>query len=410
MTYPSSGSSRRLALVAVAAAAIAASACSTSTGSVASPSSHSTVTKLVTSYSWSFTQVNDSSGGNNTQVTGISNLSTSGNPEIVGYYFNNCLTTACITTYYSFTSVGPKYTSFTPVSYPKIAMPSTSPQINAIGTQLNAIEPQSSASGAPILVGSVSNPGDSGADIYPVLYNQGLWSLEPENGHDGGKGGLYSGYLFGINDNQIAVGYYTKNGHASPAPTYSAYLVSPPSPSPAANSQFAPVPFPSSFNATDSWAYGINDKGDMVGAVSENYALPVAWYALCRTTCSPSSPSMSYCWTTLHYGTNTTAYAINNSRLVVGSYQDATTGATYGFLATVLPTTGTACNTKSVQEGIYYKNGTFSASTTVVRSINDEGYIAGWYATGILSGGHRVINGFVGKPTPGSAKRRRSHR
>ena len=308
MTYPSSGSSRRVALIAVAAAAVAASACSTSTGSFASPSSHSTSAKLVTSYSWSFTQVTASpaSSAKNTQVTGISNLSTSGNPEIVGSYFNNCLTTACITTYYSFTSVGPNYTTFIPVSYPRIGTGST-------GTQMNAIEPQSSASASPILVGLVSDPGDSGAgDIYPVLYNQGLWSLEPENGSDGGHGGKDSGYLFGINDNQIAVGYYTKNGN----PTTTAYEVSPPSPSPPANSQFADVPFPtmSPFPPSTSWAYGINDNGDMVGtAIMANSSLPVAWYALCHTTCSPSSPSSSYCWSTLDLGPNTTAYAINNS-------------------------------------------------------------------------------------------------
>ena len=398
------GSSRRnLALISVAAA-IAASACSTSTGSGASPLSQDVAIKPSTTYMWNWVKVDDNnSGTSNTEVTGINNLAASTDgPEIVG----NNFTTGTSAVSYSFTAFGPNYKPFTDVSWPRT---------KGGATQMNAIAPQASPSALPVLVGSVSQPGDDNGD-FPAINNQGLWSYVPEDGCGGSRstksGDMCAGYLFGVNDNQVAVGYHT-NGTAK-TPTTTAYEVS------AGREQFMKVPFPSNWTVTDSIAYGINDNGDMVGtATIETPTAPTAvsegWYALCTASsaCGTGSKFTSYCWQTLKVGTKTTTpYGIDypattTTRQVVGSYANIT-GPTTGFLTNVSPPTKPGsgvvpCVTGSTQASITVHSSTITSTGTVVRGINNVLDIVGSYTNS--TGTH----GFVGTLKTGSAKRRRSH-
>lgn len=407
MTYSFLWSSRRsLVFIAVAAAAIAAGGCSTNTGSGASPLSHSTAIKPAMQ-SWKWVTVNDTSG-TSTEVTGINNSTGSMGPDIVGNVFSSGSSSSAVSN--SFTSIVPNTGSpstFTDVSYPRTKRGST-------GTQMNAIAPQGVTSEF-VLAGWVSQPGDAGSgDVYAVINNQGLWSLLPPQGPGAGGQGGNNGYLFGINDHQVAVGYYTKVLSTSTTATTppKAYEAAPPAPGP----QYTDVPFPpTTWIVTQSAAYGINDNGDMVGTATgtiNGHVSPVAWYALClgsQQPCGPNSSYTSYCWQTLSsvdFGPNTSAYAayaININDQVVGSYRDSN-GGTHGFLATVsTPKSGSQCDTKAVQFPI---NAFTTDNNTVVHGINDAGYIVGWY-----SQGSKATGGFVGKPRPaGMSKRQRLHR
>jgi hypothetical protein len=397
-----------LALIAVAVAAITVSACSTGSDSGASSLSHSLVREPApATYTWKWQSVEDTSAGSNTEITGVNNLTSSFNgPQIVGFSF-----ASKTGNHNSFTSLGPHYTSFTDANFPRTSNPST-------GTQMNAIQPSPGSSAFPTLAGFVSKPGDSGpGDVYAVVDNQGLWNLSQVQGAGlGGQGGDNAGYLYGINDSHVAAGYFVSKTSSSATTPPEAYQVVP---------GIGPtnVPFPASWKATDSVAYGINDNGDMVGtatATINNSTRPqsVAWYALCYTTCNAgNSTAASYCWQTLgssDFGQKTSAYVaygINSiplvsTREVVGSYEDSK-GHTHGFLASVTPaTSGLPCVTDATQYPIdALPNSGTTPTLTVVRGINNAGDIVGWYTTG-----NGVILGFVGEPNTGATKPRRSRR
>jgi hypothetical protein len=258
---------------------------------------------------------------------------------------------------------------------------------------MNAIATQSTASALPILAGWVDEPGVQAGD-WAVIDNQGLWSLVKEEGSIGGTN-HFAGYLFGLNNSHVAVGYRTTQ---SSYPNTIAYEVTPPE-------QFTDVPFPNSWDVRSSIAYGINNGGDMVGTmniVATNVETSESWYALCETHCSGTG-TPTYCFAMLNYGVNTSAYSINDAtsggghRLIVGSYQNGTTGVIHGFLVSVSITGGT-CVTGVLQAPI---DETHSHNVTVVHGINNAGYIVGWYNDASLN-----LHGFVGVPDP-SFKRRR---
>jgi hypothetical protein len=422
MTYSLLGSSRQGAFIAVATATMVVSACSANTdtgGSPASPLSHSAVRAPLTDYSWKYIALPDVSS-ENTEVRGINNSTgSSTGPEIVGVYFTKTSTT--VIRYDSFTASlqgTATVTNYNYASYPRVDnMP-----MKSAGTQMSGIATQ--ANGLVLLAGWVNQAGNTGTgDNYATLDNQGLWSLLPAQGQGaGGQGGDNSGYLFGVNDNQVAVGSYTelltntKKTKISPPIAYEAL---PPSPGP----QYINVPFPSGssgWTVPSSAAYGIDHVGDMVGTIgtsSTNTTLTEAWYALCKNATCPhttSSSSLDYCWQLLNYGNSkhTVAYGITDSpslgTLVVGSYQDSS-GTTHGFLLPVFLDHGVSketCN-PGTMESIDAIIKSKPAAMTVVRGINNAGDIVGWYISSTSDGS--VHHGFVGTFS-GSAKRRRSHR
>lgn len=404
MTHSFLGLSRRnIALIALAAA-IGASLCSTSAGSGASPLSHHAARKPLQS-SWNYLTV-DSPYGSNTEVTGINNLTGSNGPEIVGYYVSSTIGT---NVYYSsfYASAPYSTTNFSDASYPRTKAPQ-GPE----GTQMNAINSQASASAYPVLAGIVYEPGDQGGN-WAVVDDQGLWSLIKDPGKKTSNGGGIAAYLYGINDQDIVVGYHTTETSTSPV----AYFVAPPE-------LRTDIVFPSSFGTVQSSiAYGINDSGGMVGtATVPNTAhtgtVTESWYALCLSSSScPTSGSgsgfspSSYCFAVLSHGTNTyttTAYAISDvytvgvgiqTYLVAGSFTGSG-GVTHGFVVPISITgSGTSAKcTVGTFETVNEKN---ADNLTVVRGVNNQGYIAGYYNSG--SG---ALHGFIGTPTS-SARRHR---
>jgi hypothetical protein len=409
MTYSFLGSNcRNLAVIAVTAAAIAASACSGNIGSSASPISDRAVRRAAT-LSWgSWIEVVPFSG-DPTEVTGINSLTGSAS-QIVGFYTVNASSSKAMS--YSFTSNGTSYSAVTPASYPLVHNGTQSG--SSTGTQMNSIPPESS--GVPSLAGWVNDPGNECGD-WPVADNQGLWTLESK----GAGGTSATARLFGINDGHIAVGYQaaltSSNKCGLPSTTNAAYFLT--------GGDENAVNFGLTGSISNSVAYGINDFGDMVGTATVN-KVPEGWYALCIDTNSkgefdcPTSGTTSgnghsaYCWNTLNdpSGSDTVAYGISGvykitagatTMLIVGSYFNTGDKATHGFLIPVTltrTTTSFSCQPGSFQD-IKEKN---AVHGTVVRGVNDEGYIVGYYMDG-----HNNTDGFVGIPGTGT-DRRRSHR
>jgi hypothetical protein len=256
----------------------------------------------------------------------------------------------------------------------------------------------------------VYEPGDQSGS-WAAVYNQGLWSLIQNPGSIGGTKD-YESYLYGINNQDVVVGYHTKH---TPYPTF-AYLVAPPE-------LWQDIVFPPSIGTVrSSIAYGINDDGDMVGTAcvgsSSKDCVNESWYAVCvysscpQTSSSKKSFDSSYCWGVLNNGTNTsatTAYAISDSfaitsrgtvtKLIAGSYTDSTNNVTYGFVVPLASGTGTKKCPVTV-ESFEQVHATSAATLTVVRGVNADGDIAGYYVS------NNKQHGFVGTPVS-LAKRRR---
>jgi hypothetical protein len=276
---------RNVAVIAVAAVAVAVSACSgagTSTG--ASSISSRAAAKLIT---YSFTTVAPMARDENV-VTGINNASPT---EIVGYYYPTGSSGSSYGAYESFTSVGPNYSTFTPFNLP-----------NAVGTAIQSITTPTSASPLPVEAGWVYGPKSLCANTYwGVVNNAGLWSLIKQyksgaacssNSTTKSKPTNFN-YLYGINDNNLAVGYYVKSNGPE-----TAWEVAP-------GEQQTPVPLP--WTVTSSIAYGVNDNGDMAGTATIS-GVQKGWYYIaagggCFVQISyPGSGSVSTTARAINYG------------------------------------------------------------------------------------------------------------
>jgi hypothetical protein len=382
MTYFFLGSGyRKLAVIVVMAAAVAAGACSTNTGSSATPFSDRAVRKAPM-LSWAHWIKVAPVSNAATEVTGINNL-TGAASEIVGFYTLNPKSSSKAMSYsFTINLNGTTYTTVTPASYPLVHN-GTQP-VSSLGTQMNSIAPESS--GSSILGGWVSDPGNE-CGIWPVVDNQGLWTLD----YNGG-GNNTTTELFGINDSGVAVGYTANTATCQGQQTNKTAVYTTAAGAP------TPVPFAFTENPSGSVAYGINDDGDMVGHGSFG-SVSKGWYALCahaNKTGTPNCPTFNtnngsqYCWKTLEdpSGTDTVAYAIsglyeitagNITKLVVGSYLNNTDGLRHGFVVPVTLTESTkGSSADSCEAGLYQDvkepNG---AKGTVVLGVNDAGDIVG---------------------------------
>jgi hypothetical protein len=284
---------------------------------------------------------------------------------------------------------------------------------------MNAIATQANASQLPVLAGWVNQPGDQGG-TWPVIDNQGLWALEsngpgPATGSNG-----QTAELFGINDSNIAVGCVTSSPASSALTACSS--------SDAQANYFKADGSPEAFQLSlgtgtetvaSSTAYGIDDAGDVVGVATIKGKHPgnESWYALCIKNCPTSGSTgtgAKYCYAALDngaYTSTTTAYAISISqtisggyktRLVAGSYTEGSgnTKVTQGVLAQVTLNTSTdTCEQIGTPQTIDVPNSTL----TVVRGVNNEGYIVGYFTKDTSK---HDQDGFVGIPAS-TAKRRR---
>jgi hypothetical protein len=382
----------------------------------ASPLSRHGLIKPLT-FPWNVIKVIPPGSPISTEVTGINNLTP---PQIVGDYVisvkkgaSNC-GSEMIPNYRSFYATVPSTgTSIPSTSFEDASYPDTKDKTCLYGTQMNAINNSLSALGVPVLVGVVGSPGDQGGN-WAVVFNQGLWSLTNNPGTD--KGTVGDGYLYGINNQDIAVGYHTKNATCSITCSQVAYYVAPPE-------RYADIMFPVTIAESTALAiaYGINNHGDMVGTVDVSSGWE-SWYALCKSNSCPTGSGSgsgfnpaSYCWGVLNNGSSTfrtTAYAITDEAIlgggatseVAGSYTDGS-GITHGFLVSVSRTSAGKCLGGTSSEKFEKIDEPDAHSLTVVRGVNDVGDIVGYY-----NDSSNNMHGFVGTPTGGAVKRRHLHR
>lgn len=400
---------RNVAMIVLAMGAVSIGACSSNVGSSASPVADRAIAGVPT-YSWSSWVTVTPSPGDPTEVTGINNLNP---PEVVGFYSIKVSTTYSQSI--SFTADGASYSPITYTSYPRVHGGGKQ-TLPPMGTQMNGIATQGSTSQLPILAGWVNQPGDQGG-TWPVVDDQGLWALE-RNGQGGATGtNGQTAELFGINKSDIAVGCLT----SSPATSAVTACAAADAQAQYFKTDGTPVAFQLDLTKTpsSSSAYGIDDAGDVVGTATLSSG-NVSWYALCIKNCPTAgytgTSTPSYCYATLtngSYTSTTTAYGISTSgiisggsytKLVVGSYTEGTGTAkvTHGFLAEVrLNVTTNACTQLGTPQTIDEPN---ADKLTVVRGVNNAGYIVGYYNNKKTSG--HLQAGFVGIPSTTPTLRR----
>lgn len=138
------------------------------------------------------------------------------------------------------------------------------------------------------------------------------------------------------------------------------------------------------FGGAYSWGYGLNDRGEVVGAstvdTGEEYAFVWSKGKMTNLGCFLSAPPLPHGWRTLSQ-----ANAINNAGQIVGwSVSDVANARAFLW-----------------QDGVLKDLGSLGPSgdqSSLARDINDRGEIAGWSITGIgESGAVRWHNGQMTK-------------
>ena len=136
-----------------------------------------------------------------------------------------------------------------------------------------------------------------------------------------GTGTCAATYLHGTYDSDIQVGYYTKaSGSSCVAHAIEEYNYR--NPSGTIEPQLVRFQFPSSWSVNSSWAYGINLRGDVVGAytnVPGANAAKIGW----------EYSNFSYFKIQVPSATSTQAFGINASesgQQVAGTYEDGKGG------------------------------------------------------------------------------------
>jgi len=176
--------------------------------------------------------------------------------------------------------------------------------------------------------------------------------------------------LLGINDNNLAVGFYT-GSTAQEGELVN--LSSPGSPI------FLPVTVPAAFNPVSTTATDINNSNVISGFFTNGTADSVEGFIMNGDTFIP-----------LNFGndTNTMALGLNNKDQVVGSYvNDA--GDTVGFVYNWLTDSLETINDPNADGST-----AFGVEGTIVNGINDKGQLVGFYAN---TDGPNV-NGFLATP------------
>jgi hypothetical protein len=301
-------------------------------------------------------------GTRSTQVTGIAN-----DNRIGGVYYN-----ASSSVYHGFVAlpVGSTYGAPTPEP------PSANVYLAAINDIDNGNGLRSYGVGfAPPLTTSTGCIARS--IICGVVYDPNANSVSQVSDTNQGSGSCAATYLFGTSDPKIQVGYYLiANGGGTNCTTQAVEEYVYPNEAPTF-ANFSPCSS-SAFTGTgcaNSKAYGINNKGDVVGTVTTNSG-SVGWEYREFTYSKIADPN----------GSNTQALGINWADDIVGSYQD-TSSVLNGFLL------------QANSNDTYYTED-FGTYGTVVNAINDAGEIVGWHEE---SGVHHYFDGFIGtcSPCPG---------
>jgi hypothetical protein len=151
--------------------------------------------------------------------------------------------------------------------------------------------------------------------------------------------------LLGLNDSNVAVGFYNDSANNSHGYTYNI-----------TTSRFHRIKVPS--DVTSNTAAAINNDGDIAGIATING----------NTVAFTLTPQGKFVKFAKHGATMTQAFGINNEGVVAGTYTVGSgSGAkTYGFTWTQAQGFSTVTDPKGV-------------GTTVVNGINDKGDLVGFY-------------------------------
>ena len=170
--------------------------------------------------------------------------------------------------------------------------------------------------------------------------------------------------LLGVNNNDIAVGFYNDAAGNSHAYTYNI-----------ATKAFTSIPVP---GAVSAFAAGINDQNDVVGTSTQSSGVTQGWELVNGTV------SGLHIMGKLHT-TGVSASGVNDLNQIVGFYTVAS-GDTYGFV----DNDGTPVTIKELD----------AKGFTVVNGINNGGTLVGFYDTVAGDDCATVCNGFVAVPSP----------
>ncbi len=183
------------------------------------------------------------------------------------------------------------------------------------------------------------------------------------------KGTTVVNQLLGVNDKNVAVGFYADaNGN------FQAYSYD------IAGAKFTPITLPSSFNATMTTATGINDAGVISGFYLDGVGNVHGFVDNGGKFSSFDDPSGA--------GTNTSFLGINNHDELVGSFA-GTGGITNGFTYNLLTNTWTTLDDPHASA-----TAAFDVTGTTINGINDLGQVVGFYSDG------SNVNGFLATPVP----------
>jgi hypothetical protein len=342
----------RIPVIIVGASALVLAACQNAgTGPGADRSAlnvlPNNVAKVATNPGYTFTAYNV--GSQNTQVTAIDNSKNA--IRIVGVYYG--ATPAPFKSFIA-AAVSSGSGSFGP--------PSTEPPNSPSNVYLSAINDNRNSNNSYSV--GLAPPPASGSGctgqvcglIYQPNKSPSLSYLQDP--HEG-SGSCAQTFLYGTSDPFIQVGYYTTgsggncNAHAVEEYNYPS------------GPQFVEFQFPGTWNVSSSMAYGINNKGDIVGAFTTG-TTALGW------------EYRNFTYSLVQISTfSTQALGVNWADDIVGSYQDSG-GLSHGFLQSG------STQYYPIDDG---PNG------TVINEINNFGTIVGWHNAG---GTHHYFDGFIG--------------
>jgi hypothetical protein len=175
--------------------------------------------------------------------------------------------------------------------------------------------------------------------------------------------------LLGVNDHNVAVGFYIDANGNSEAYSYNV-----------AGANFAAITLPTGFNAVMTTATGINNAGVISGFYVDTNRNVHGFLDNAGTFSSFDDPSGA--------GDNTSFLGLNNEGEVVGSYLDSM-GVTNGFTFNYLTNTWTTVDDPNASA-----TPAFDVTGTTINGVNDLGQLVGFYSDGTN------VNGFLATPVP----------
>lgn len=175
--------------------------------------------------------------------------------------------------------------------------------------------------------------------------------------------------LLGVNDHNVAVGFYVNASGNSQAYSYNI-----------AGGTFTAITLPSTFNPVMTTATGINNAGEISGFYVDAVGNVHGFLDNGGTFSGFDDPSGA--------GMNTSFLGINNNGEVVGSYVDQS-GITNGFTFNSLTNTWT-----TVDDPNGSSVAAFGVTGTTINGVNDQGQLVGFYSDG------SNVDGFLATATP----------